>query len=271
MADRPAAVVAEAHVQAHRHCDPIDCARDDVEELFRPVGVAGEARFVELEERDAFTHQRPQLAVDDRQDRLGDGAAVGVHVAALDAAGQRVRPRHRHLDRGAGEAAQAAVLGDEAEAVRGDQRAGAAVAAALVVGRRPPAARRRQRFQAAEVVVKAEVEIDALHLAVGDEVGAGAQLVIDGQSHRVAQSLLAVVGAEQLGVARGVVAEFRVPAGEGPAADDGRGERRERGHADQSTPRPIGRRAACGVAGCYAASGVLDHHFSSRKSICDIR
>ena len=59
------------------------------------------------------------------------------------------------------------------------QRRDAAVAAALVVGRAAPAAGLRQRLEPVEVVVEAEVEIDALHLAVGDEVGPGPELVVD--------------------------------------------------------------------------------------------
>ena len=208
----------------------LDGPGDQVEELLRPVGLAGEARLVQLDESTPAAHQRPHLAVDDRQQRLGDRPAVGVDVAALDAAGQRERPRHRHLDRGVGERAQPAVLLDQPQAVRGGQRGDAEVAAALVVGRRAPAAAGRQRLEAAQVVVEAEVEIDALHLAVGDEVGAGAELIVHGQAHGVAHGLLAVVGAEQVGLAGGVVAELGVPAGEGPAADDGRGEQRERRH-----------------------------------------
>ena len=67
--------------------------------------------------------------------------------------------------------------------------------AALIVSWRAPDASRRKRHETFQVVVEAEVEIDALHLAVGDEVGAGAELVIEGEAHRVAQGLLTVVGA----------------------------------------------------------------------------
>ena len=53
-----------------------------------------------------------------------------------------------------------------------------------------------------EIIVEAEIEIDALHFAVGDEIGAGAQLIVHGQANRVAQRFLAVVGAEQVRVRR---------------------------------------------------------------------
>ena len=52
-ADGPGAVVAEAHVHADVGIDALDRAGDDVEEVLGLVGVAGEARLVELEEVDA--------------------------------------------------------------------------------------------------------------------------------------------------------------------------------------------------------------------------
>jgi hypothetical protein len=38
------------------------------------------------------------------------------------------------------------------------------------------------------------IEIDALPLAVGDEVGAGAELIAHCQTHCIAQCFLAVIG-----------------------------------------------------------------------------
>src|SRR5262249_1306795 len=81
--------------------------------------------------------------------------------------------------------------------------------------------------------VEAEVEIDAVHLAVGDEVRAGAELVVHGQAHRVEQRFLAVIGAEQLGMADNVFAKLGVPAGECPAADHRGRQERKRGHGHQ--------------------------------------
>ncbi len=81
------------------------------------------------------------------------------------------------------------------------------------------------------MVVEAEVEIDALHLAVADEVGAGAELIVEGEAHGVAYGLVAVVGAEQLRLSPHVVAELGVPAGERPTADDGGRDQGERRHA----------------------------------------
>ena len=71
---------------------------------------------------------------------------------------------------------------------RGRERCDAPIAVALIVGRRAPEAATRQRLEAAEVVVEAQVEIDPLHLAVGDPVEPGAELVVDGQPNGVADA-----------------------------------------------------------------------------------
>src|SRR5258708_37481833 len=92
--------------------------RDQFEELLWSVGPAGEARLVQLQELHADALQRPQLGVDDWKQCLGDGPAVAVDLAAVDAAGQRVRPRYRHLDGSVGEGMEATVLLDDSQAVR---------------------------------------------------------------------------------------------------------------------------------------------------------
>ena len=89
----------------------------------------------------------------------------------------------------------------------------------------------RQRLDSGEAVVETQIEIDTLHLAVGDDVGPGPQLVVHGQTDGIAQCLVAVARAEQVRLPADVFAEFRKPAGVGPAADDGRGDQGEFGHA----------------------------------------
>src|SRR5262249_42988259 len=71
------------------------------------------------------------------------------------------------------------------------------------------------------MVVEAQVEIDALHLAVSQNVHARSQLILDGEADRVAQSLLQISRAVQPRLRRGIRAQFGVPAGKGPAADNG--------------------------------------------------
>src|SRR5438874_4049580 len=101
--------------------------------------------------------------------------------------------------------------------------------AALIVSGRAPAAGLRKGTQSLKIVVEAKVEVDALHLPIGDDVNAGPQLVIDGEADGIADGLRAVVRAEQFRLARGIVAELGVPARERPAADDGRREQRQSG------------------------------------------
>jgi len=85
----------------------------------------------------------------------------------------------------------------------------------------------RQWLNAAEAIVEAQVEINALHLAVGDQVGAGAKLIVHRQTHGIANGFSAILEIELVGMLRHVGAEFRIPAGERPAADDSRGEKGE--------------------------------------------
>ncbi len=77
----------------------------------------------------------------------------------------------------------------------------------------------RQRLEPPQVFVEAQVEIDALHLAVGDPIEAGPQLVVDGQPHGVANGLVAIGRAEELGMRLHVGDELLEPAGKRPAPD----------------------------------------------------
>ena len=97
------------------------------------------------------------------------------------------------------------------------------------MGRCPPAAGARYRLDAAEVFVEPQVEIDALHLAVGDAVEARAELIVDGQPHGIAHGLIAIGRPEQVGMFFDVGGEFLEPAGERPASDHG-GRNDEIGH-----------------------------------------
>ena len=51
-----------------------------------------------------------------------------------------------------------------------------------------------------QVFVKAEVEIDPLHLAIGDSIEPCPQLVVDGQPHGVANRFLPIDRAEKVGM-----------------------------------------------------------------------
>ena len=62
-----------------------------------------------------------------------------------------------------------------------------------------------------QVFVEAQVEIDALHLAVGDPVEPGADLVVHGQSDRIPAGLLAVHWPEPPGLGVHVDDELLVP------------------------------------------------------------
>ena len=54
--------------------------------------------------------------------------------------------------------------------------------------------------QAAQVLVKAEVEFDPLHLAIGDSIEPCPQLVVNGQPHSIANRFLPIDRAEKVGM-----------------------------------------------------------------------
>ena len=117
------------------------------------------------------------------------------------------------------------IFGDGAQPVGSRERADGAVAVALIVGGRTPAGGSAAAVRAAEIIVEAEVEIDALHFAVGDPVEAGAELVVDRQANGIADGFFAISRPEQIGMGVHVGDEFLEPARKRPASDDRCGDR----------------------------------------------
>jgi hypothetical protein len=64
----------------------------------------------------------------------------------------------------------------------------------------------------AQVLVKAEVEIDPLHLAIGDAIEPRPQLVVNGQPDGVANRLLPIYRAEKVGMRAHIADELFIPA-----------------------------------------------------------
>ncbi len=105
-----------------------------------------------------------------------------------------------------------------AEAAGCGEFAGDLVLAALVVGGRTEAARGGGlQVDALEVAVEGEVEVEAGLFAVGDDVEAGANLILDRGAGGVVLHLFEVVGAELVELRGGKLE----PGGEGVGADDG--------------------------------------------------
>ena len=123
---------------------------------------------------------------------------------------------------------QAAIFGDGAQPARRGERFDRAIAVALVVSRRAPAAESRRGLEPAEVFVEAQVEIDALHFAVGDPVEAGPELVVDREADGVADGLVAIGRPEQIGLGFHVGDELLEPARERPASDHRGGDQARR-------------------------------------------
>ncbi len=134
------AIIAEAHVHADVGKHPPNGAGNHIEEMVGRVGMAGEARFVKLDEIDARRHEGHELGVDDRNQGLGRGVAIGVDLAPLDAASQCERPGNRCLYRPPGIFPEPVVFGDSSQTVGSRQRLQAAVPLTLVMRRGAPVA-----------------------------------------------------------------------------------------------------------------------------------
>src|SRR5271157_2453973 len=138
-------------------------AGDHIEKMVGRVGMAGETRLIKLDEIDARRNQGLELGADDRNQGLGHGVAIGVDLAPVDAASQCEWPGNRHLYRPPGILPEPVVFRDSSQTVGSRQRLQAAEPLTLVVRRGTPVAGTTNWRQAAQVLVKAEVEIDPLH------------------------------------------------------------------------------------------------------------
>ena len=215
-------VVAEAEVgrEPRPSGDRGDRAVEEVDEPLRifSVRVAAHRGFVDRDLRAARIRKRRQLGLDDREQSLGSLPAL-----AVKAPGERVRPRHRHLQRRPwrSDAPQALELLDRAEAARRGEIADDPVLRALVVRGRSEPARRLALLDPVDEAVEAEVEVEPGLLAVGDRVEPGGDLVVHGRDDGVLLQLGDVVGPEFAEVRGGMLE----PAGQRVAADHGRAER----------------------------------------------
>ena len=99
----PAEVVAEAEMGAEPHLadDRLDRRVEQRREVGRGIRMDGRRWFVDLDERRAGRGQARELRPQDRHERLRRGVALRVDLARAvgQAAGQRVRPGKRHLER----------------------------------------------------------------------------------------------------------------------------------------------------------------------------
>src|SRR5271157_2361615 len=187
-------------------------AGDHIEKMVGRVGMAGETRLVKLNEIDARRNESHELGVDDRNQGLGHGVAIGVDLAPVDAASQCEWPGNRHLYRPPGILPEPVVFRDSSQTVGSRQRLQAAEPLTLVVRRGTPVAGTTNWRQAAQVLVKAEVEIDPLHLAIGDAIEPRPQLVVNGQPDGVANRLLPIYRAEKVGMRAHIADELFIPA-----------------------------------------------------------
>src|SRR5439155_4143360 len=90
---------------------------------------------------------------------------------------------------------------------------------------RPKPAGGRLTLEPRDPFVKVAEPIPAAELPIGDDIGARAALVVDGQTGRIAQDLGAIVLAISVGPPGHIVANLRKPRRPGPASNhrDGQG------------------------------------------------
>ena len=168
--------------------------------------------------------------------RSGTNASAAERRSGIDgpgsgdeAAGQRVRPGHRHLERPGRPAHRRAVLRDDAEAVRCRDRLEHLEHVLLVVPAGAQAARRRQRPDAGHVAVElGREEAGPAHLPVGHDVDARPLLVVDRDVDGVGVHLLEIHRAELAALRR--VEAGHEPRRPGVRADDAR----------EQAARPVG-------------------------------
>src|SRR5688572_13305930 len=86
------------------------------------------------------------------------------------------------------------------------------------------------------MIIESKVEVDPLHFTVGNEVGAGLELVLHGQADGVANCFIPIVGPKKLRLFRHVVAELRIPTGKRPTPDNRGRNWRQRVHASNLRP-----------------------------------
>src|SRR5438105_13042362 len=147
--------------------------------------MAGEARLVQLQEQDAVADQVFHLTVHDRQQGSGDFVPIAIDVASLNAAREGVRPRNGDFGGGVADLAESLVFLDQPQTARGGQRRDTEVPASLIVSGRAPATSLRQGLNPREPIIKTEIEIDALHLTVRDQIGSCPELIVYGKTDRV--------------------------------------------------------------------------------------
>jgi hypothetical protein len=175
--ERPPVEVAEAHV--HRDLGPhaLHRAVDPERELGRVPGVHAAVGLVDLDEVGARVHQGPALRVDDRDQVREQRVPVAVGPARPQREHERVGSGDGGLERPRGERPRELELLHDAEAGgRGDLLHHLEGGVGVPVRLAEPA-RLGERADAPQVIVEADDEAHAPHLAGGEHVDPGTLLV----------------------------------------------------------------------------------------------
>lgn len=244
LSNRAALVVAETEVrrEAAATDDGFDGAVEEVDETFGifQVRVATHGRFVECDFMATCFDERFKFGSNDRKQGFGECKSIGVLMIGQESSAEGVGTGHTGLEGrlgvrgctvalevgGRGEMGGASVgkslepeeIGDCAEAARGAKFACDTVASSLVVGGRAEASLGRGfELDALEVTIEGEIEIEAGLFAVGDDIEASLELIMNSDRDGVVYGFIAIGVTELVEVDRGELE----PAGKRITSDDG--------------------------------------------------
>lgn len=206
--------------------DGSDSAIEDIDQsaAIGTVRITAHRRLVDRDLGAADSDQPFQFVADQRKKRFRNSEAVRVLIVGNQSAAEGIGTGEAGFERWPvwGQSPQTFKFLNSPQSSRSPQRTGDRVLAPLVVcWRSPPAGRRVFQGQALEVAIERQVEIQPRLFAVGDDIQAGSQLILDSGGNRIILQFPQVVRAELVEMLTG---KFQ-PAGERVTADDGRSQR----------------------------------------------
>ena len=191
--------------------DRLDGAVKDIDKTggIFAVGIAAHRGFVNRYLTATGCNQGLQFAANNGQERFCHCIAVRIPIVGQQPAAERVGPGHACFQRWRlrgvrGEPLQALKLLHRAKPIRRAELTNNGVFAALVVrGRAPKPRRGRLRLDPFQVTIEGQVKVEPGLFTVGDDIGPGFKLVMDGGNHRVIDHFGDVVATELIKMSAG--------------------------------------------------------------------
>ena len=202
--------------------NPNHCATNDIEKIFRILRVARKTWLVELDKVHSSFHKIQQLFANDGQECLGHFLATSINIATANTSSQSERAWNGHLRRHIrADLTEPLEFFHTTQPGRSGQRGNGGVFPALIVPGGTPEAGYRKALKAVEIVVKTEVEIDSLDLAIGDPLQPSMNLIGHNSSYSVGYRLFTVDRPELTRILAYSSCKKLIPARNWPATHDG--------------------------------------------------